>query len=606
MGSMYWRPGQLRQLSRRELLAIGGKGTVALLVIGPASGLLAACGGDDDDDDDDGATDPTATAEPAGDGTATSAPEEEATESSDVPEGEARAGGTLNYATLGDIGFGSLDMTTTTGTYDLEIGRSLNDPYIWLLEDGSFAPGLAESWEVSDDALQYTFKLREDVVFHDGTPLDAEAVVFNFDRMTNRETNPSGLSYSYLGAGGAGFVSTEVVDDYTFRINLDTPNAIFLLRMRRKYVSPQSPAAIEQFGEEYFRNPVGCGPFKFVEWSEGDRITMERFEDYTWGPPQIFDNTGPAYLEQVVYRVFDDLSTKATALEAGEVHYAARLNPEDVSRFQDMSEIEVVVREQSGQATDLNLNVQKFPTDDLAVRQAIGWAIDREAMVESLFFGLLEPAYHILTPSMWSYDASLESLFGYDPDQAESILEEAGWTRDGDGVRTKDGEELNLLWLLSQETLPVGQFVQANLRDIGMNVELQVLAGAGLTEALLAGNHNIEGGEGGWIQEDPDVFRAYAHSSLIDVRQNFIRAENAELDDLLDQGIAFAGDPRGPEREQIYKDIQRIMMEEGYVIPVYYRRSFEAYQADLAAGFQNIGYDPYGTYHEWVDVWLES
>lgn len=603
MGIVYWRPSEARRFTRREILSIGGKATAVTFVIGPFSSLVAACGGDDDDDDD-GAGAATATTSDAGPTeTGGSSDEPDATE---APSGEAKAGGTLNYGTLGDVGFGSLDMTTTTGTYDLEIGLSLNDPYIWLLEDGSFVPGLAESWEVSDDGLQYTFKLREDVVFHDGTPLDAEAAVFNFDRMTNRETNPSGLSYSYLGAGGAGYEGAEVVDQYTFRINLEVPNAIFLLRMRRKYMSPQSPTAIEELGDEYFRNPVGCGPFKFVEWVEGDHITFERFEDYAWAPPEMFDTTGPAYLDQLVQRVFDDLTTKATALEAGEIHYAARLNPEDIVRFEESSEIEVRIRDQTGQATDLNLNVQKFPTDDLAVRQAIGWAIDREGIVESLFFGLLEPAYHILTPSMWSYDASLEELFGYDPEQAESILDEAGWTREGNGVRSRDGQELRLLWLLSQETLPVGQFIQANLRDIGMEVELQVLAGAGLTEALLAGDHNIEGGEGGWIQEDPDVFRNYAHSSLIDVRQNYIRAEDQELDDLLDQGIAFSGDPHDPEREELYKEIQRIVMERGYVIPVYYRRSFEAYRADLAAGFQNIGYDPYGTYHEWVDVWMDE
>lgn len=601
--TILWRPNRNREFTRREILFIGGKATAVTLVVGSFSSLIAACGDDDDDD----AAEATATPEPEDDAVAeptTAADEQEATPTAEPADGEAQAGGTLNYGTRGDVDFGSLDMTTTTGTDDLEIGRSLNEPYVWLLSDGSFAPGLAESWEISEDALQYTFKLREDVVFHDGTPMNAEAAKFNFDRMTNRETNPSGLSYSYLGAGGAGFDSTDVVDDYTFRINLTQPNAIFMFRMRRKYMAPQSPTAVEEFGDEYFRNPVGCGPFKFVEWEEGDHVTYERFEDYTWGTPQLFDNSGPPYLDRQTQRIFDDASTKATALEAGELDYAMRLNPEDMLRFEDMTDIEIRIREKNGQSSNLGCNVQRAPTDDLAVRRAMGFAIDREALVDTVFFGLHDPAYHLFTPTMWSYDPSLEELFGYDPDMAEQILEDAGWVRNGGDIREKDGEPLRLLYILSQEGLPVGQFVQAELREIGMDVELQTMAGAGLTEAVLAGEHNITGGVDHWIQEDPDVVRNWLHSSLIDVRQNPIRAEDPELDDLLDRGIAYAGGPHEPEREAFYQDIQRIVMERAYIIPLHFPKTLEAYRPYVHA--ENIGFDPYGTYHEWLDVWMEE
>ena len=599
-----WRPSRTREFTRREILFIGGKATAVTLVVGSFASLVAACGGDDDDDDDgDGAAAATATnTTAAGEPTATTAPA--ATDTPEPDDGEAMAGGELLYGTRGDVDFGSLDMTTTTGTNDLEIGRSLNEPYVWLLPDNTFAPGLAESWEISDDALQYTFKLREDVTFHDGTPVNAEAVKFNFDRMTDRETNPSGLSYSYLGAGGAGFDSTDAIDEYTFRINLTKPNAIFLFRMRRKYMAPQSPSAVEEFGDEYFRNPVGAGPFKFVEWEEGDHVTFERNEDYTWGTPALFTNTGPAHLDRLTHRIFEDLSTKATALEAGELDYAMRLNPEDIIRFEDMSDITVSIREKNGQSSNLGLNVDRFPTDDLAVRQAMGWAIDREALVESIFFGLHAPAFHLFTPTMFSYDASLEDLFGYDPDRAEQILEDAGWVRNGNDIRQKDGESLELLYILSQEALPVGQFIQAELLKIGMNVELQVLAGAGLSEATLAGEHNISGGVGHWIQEDPDVVRNWLHSSLIDVRQNPIRARDTELDALLDSGIAFEGEPHDPDREAIYKDIQRIVMERAYIIPLHYPKTFEAYRSNVMVA--GIGFDPYGTYHEWLDVSMEQ
>jgi peptide/nickel transport system substrate-binding protein len=615
-----------RRLSRRRLLTHSG------LVAGGslAVGLLAACGGSSDkatstkgatassptsaapaatatSGSQTGAASPTAGGgSGTGGGSPTSAPI--TLTATPIPAGsggEPVKGGTFTYGTLGNIDYGSLDMTGTTGTFDLENATALNDAYIWLAADGSFVPGLAESWEVSDDSLSYTFKLREDVKFHDGTPLNAEAAKFNFDRMTNRETNPSGLSYSYLG-GGASYKEAVVVDPFTFQINLNTPNVIFLYRMRRKYISPQSPTAVQKFGAEYFRNPVGCGPMKFVEWVEGDHLTLERFDDYTWGPKDIFKNSGPTHLDKLTHRIIVDLSTKALAFESGELDYAARINEEDMARFQDDDSVLAIFRNQMGECTNLGLNTEKAPTNDLAVRQAMGWAIDREGLVESVFFGLLDPATNLFTKDMWSYDASLESLMGYDPDKAGQILDDAGWVMDGD-VRKKDGQELRMVWLLSQEQTPVGQFVQANLAEIGIAVDLQVLAGAGLTEATLKGQHNIAGGTGGWVQEDPDVVRNWLLSSLIDVRQNPVRVRRPELDDLLLKGNAYVGNPHDEARAQIYRQIQAEVMNNAYVIPLYYRKGFEVghpYVKFEQFGF--LDFDPYGSYHEWLEVWLEK
>lgn len=611
MGPMDLYPGARRRFTRRQMLIGAGKATAFGAVAGTFANLLAACGGGSSKTpttaSSSGNTTPTAApaattaATSASTTGATAASTSAATSAATASSGNVVKGGTLTYGTLGDFGYGSIDMTTTTGTYDLEIGRSLNDPYIWLTPDGKFVPGLAQSWEISTDALAYTFKLRDGLKFHDGTTLDAAAAKANFDRMTSRETNPSGLSYSYLGAGSS-YGGCEVVDPLTFKITLKQPNAIFLFRMRRKYVSPQSPAAIEKFGKDYFRNPVGAGPFKFVEWVEGDHVTMEANPDYAWGPKELFDNTGRPYIDKIVYRIFKDLTTKATSLEAGELDYAARLNPEDVVRFKDSKDLKVVLRDQTGQSSLMDLNVEKAPTDDIAVRKAIGWAIDRAALVKTVFFGLFQPATHLFTPNMFSYDKSLNSLFGYDTAQAEKILDDAGWTKSGD-TRSKNGKELKLVWLLSQESQPLAQFVQAELKKVGITVELQTLAGAGLLDAALKGEHNIYS-EGHWIQEDPDVTRNWASSKLIDVRQNYVRARNTDLDALLDKGIAFKGDPHSPDRAKIYQEIQKIIMENYYIVPLYYDKSFEAHRNYVHA--DNIGFDPYGVYHEWSNVWMDK
>ncbi len=268
MGPMDLYPGARRRFTRRQMLVGAGKVTAFGAVAGTFASLLAACGGSSSKTpttaSSSGNTTPTAApaattaATSASTTAATAASTSAATSAATASAGNVVKGGTLTYGTLGDFGYGSIDMTTTTGTYDLEIGRSLNDPYIWLTPDGQFVPGLAQSWEASADALAYTFKLRDGLKFHDGTTLDAAAAKANFDRMTSRETNPSGLSYSYLGAGTS-YGGCDVVDALTFKITLKQPNAIFLFRMRRKYVSPQSPAAITKYGKDYFPQPGWSG-----------------------------------------------------------------------------------------------------------------------------------------------------------------------------------------------------------------------------------------------------------------------------------------------------------------------------------------------------------
>ncbi|MBI4640104.1 MAG: hypothetical protein HY731_05385 [Candidatus Tectomicrobia bacterium] len=519
-----------------------------------------------------------------------------------APQSGAKApkyGGQLKYGTIGDSTYGSMDVTTTTGTFDLENALSLQDSLIHMTPDWQLVPGLAESWTVSDDKLIYTFKLREGVKFHDGTSLDAQAIKFNFDRMSDAKRNPSGLSRSYLGPTFAG---TEVVDKLTFRFTLTKPNPLFLLRMRRAYFSPQSPAAIEKWGDEYFRHPVSVGPFKFVEWAEHDHIIVEANPDYAWAPPQLFKHQGRPYLDRVYYRIITDVDTRVAALESGELDFIAGIGPQDAIRLKDSKNIGVIIRDQMGQSTNLDLNTEKPPTNELEVRKAIEYAIDKETLTKKVLFGINTPAWHFMTPTLWSYDPSLTEMYKFDQAKSKDILEKAGWKVASDGIRVKDGNRLSLLWITSQEALPVAQFVQAQLKQIGIDAQIQTLAGAGLIEAITKGQHNIAGGVGGWIQEDPDVIRSWAHSSYINVRQNNIRARDAELDKLLEEGISINAPLHGEDRAAIYRKIQRRIMENAYTVPLFYRKSIEAARSQV--NLDNIGYDPYGTYHYFYEVFL--
>lgn len=593
-----WHPSADHRYTRRQLVRDGARAVVATIVVGTVADLVAACGGQTQS--------PSTSTTSAGGSAATAASAPPSASPGAAPStstGAVVQGGTLHYGTIGDVAYGSLDMTTTTGTSDAEVALGMEDAYIYLTSDGKFVPGLAESWDMSPDGLTYTFKLRQGVTFHDGTPFNADAVKYNFDRITDKKRNPNGLSYSYIGAG-VSYDGCEVVDPYTVRHHLKTPNAIFLYRLRRVWFSPQSPPAIDKWGSEYFRHPVSVGPFKFVEWVQGDHVTMAANPDYKWGPNALFPNTGKPYLDQVVHRIITDLSTKASALESGELEYAAGLNPTDVARFQHTNGIAVRIRDQMGQSVQISLNVEKPPTDDLAVRQAISWGIDRDALSKTVFLGLYPPATHIFTPNLWSYDASLNSLNGYDPQKAGQILDAAGWKMGSNGVRAKNGQELRIRWLDGQSAQAEVQFVQAQLKKIGVAVDIQIMPSSALLEATLRGDHNATAGTGNWIQEDPDVLRNWLASSLINVRQNYVRVRDPKLDALLNQGIAFVGDPHSPEREKVYQQLQQTVMQNYYVIPLVYPKSLEAYRPTVQA--DNIGYDPYGTYHYWNNVWIRK
>ncbi len=591
------QPSVQRRYTRRDVFLHARNSSAATLLASAAvSSLLAACGGTQ-------TTVPSAAVTPNTTGANSTSATPNVAVGSAVSTTTVTRGGMLRFGAIADLGYGSLDLSTTTGTPDYDDAFSFNDAYIYLLPNGTFVPGLATSWDVSPDGLSYTFKLRQDVKFHDGTAFDAAAAKYNFDRYADKAINPAGYSYRYLGAG-VNYKGCNVIDPYTFRLNFSTPNTLFIYRMRRGWFSPQSPTAIQKYGKDYYRNPVSVGPFKFTEWTPGDHITGDAYADYKWGPTQIFGHSDRPYLDRIMYKIFKDNTTKATALESGDLDYASQLNPEDFTRFKSNKNFVANSRDQNGTSVYISCNCERPPSNDIAVRQAISWAIDRAALAKSLYFGLYPPTTGVLTPNMWSYDASLESLMGYDSQKAGQLLDQAGWVRSGNGTRSKQGQDLKLRWIINQAQQPVAQYVQDQLQKIGIAITLQTLAGAGLNDALTRGDHNLSGGTGNSINEDPDILRTTMHSSLIDVSQNTIRVRNPELDSLFEKGISFNGDLHAPEREQMYKRIQQIILQNAYVIPLYDQKTLEAYHTNVHA--ENIGYDPYGQYHQFNSVWLEK
>ena len=234
-------------------------------------------------------------------------------------------GGTLIYGLA--TKFDTLDPTVTTFSVIGKIGYHVFDPLVWQSSAGKYEAGLAESWQVSPDAKTYTFKLRKDVKFHDGTPFNAQAVKFTFDRIVDPATK-SQLGISLLGP----YDGTDVVDDSTVRVRFKTPYAPFLDSVSVPYLAPVSPDAVQKAGKDYGSTAlVGTGPFKFVSYSADSEVVLVRNDDYKWGPAFLKSRAAP-YLDKIIWRIIPESTTRIATAESGELTFVEDVPTQDYQR----------------------------------------------------------------------------------------------------------------------------------------------------------------------------------------------------------------------------------------------------------------------------------
>jgi peptide/nickel transport system substrate-binding protein len=442
-----------------------------------------------------------------------------------------------------------------------ELGIPLTSVYDTLVyqdpSSGRFVPGLAEKWSVSDEGKTYTFTLRRNVTFHDGEPFNAQAVKATFDRITNPDTKSQKAAFM-LGA----YDRTEVIDDYTVAIHLKEPFAPLLDSLSQVYTGIASPKALAQWGAEYQMHQVGTGPFKFVEYVPKDHLTLARNPDYKWGP-EVLAHRGPAYLDEIVFKFYEDPATRSLALEAGEVHVMGEMPPQDAERLAADKRFSLHAVPIPGQPLQFFLNTQRPPTDDLLVRQALLHGTERAAIVKAIFGDYSPVAYGPLAAATLAFDPSLKSRYPYDPAKARQLLDQAGWNDgDGDGWREKDGARLHLdAVVMGYGLVPeVSQLLQAQWKSIGVELAVQQVAYGNLLQT---------GGEGTVhvipfliSGSDPDMLRSFFHSTGA---FNWSKAADAELDEALARA-ASSGDweTRGP----LYARVQQRVMDLALIVPV--------------------------------------
>lgn len=472
---------------------------------------------------------------------------------------QPRKGGTITVGV--DIEPDSLDVHKSYLSYYQTslIGASL----VYLdLQTKEVKPSLAESYTTSADGKTWTFKLRSGVKFHDGTPLTATLYKETFERIQAPETA------STLSGDFTSIQSITAPDDKTLIFQLREPNAQFLANLSHpSFGQPLLMSAIQKFGKDYGRNPVGVGPWKFESWKTGDSITLMRNEEYQWAN-SMSENQGPARPEKVGFKFIADRQTMMAALDSGSIDIAVGLTPNDVRKYKNNNKF-VIIESLSNGPTFLEMNLTNEILQDIHIRKALNMAINKEAIIESVLQGEGVNTYGPLSPNSFGYDPSVEQYgYKYNLEEAKKLLEESGWKENAQGFREKNGKILSLQ-LVSRQTYAIeNQLIQSMLKEIGVDVKIQVVEQAALLDMAVKGSFDLL--LLSYLANDPNTLSGFLHSNQIG-GSNFSRVRDKELDSLLDKG---GKELNRAERQKIYAEVQKLVIEQAYWIPLYTANEF--------------------------------
>jgi peptide/nickel transport system substrate-binding protein len=450
-------------------------------------------------------------------------------------------------------------------------------------------PDLATRWEVSEHGTVFTFHLRDGVKFHDGTDFDADAVVFSFERQRDPFHPYHSTAFTYWADQFQYIDKIEKVDRLTVRIEIERSFAPFLSSLAMFPVSIVSPTAVKKWGGEYGKHPVGTGPFKFVSWTPGDSTVLERNDDY-FGEK--------AKIKRLVFKFIPDARQRLAALEGGAVDVAFAILPEEL-QYVELHPDLTLHRIDVQNVAYLAMNTEKAPWDDVAVRQAVNYAVNKVPIVKLVYQGLAQPAKGPLPPSIWSYRDDLPD-YAYDPDKAKAILDEE------EKAGKIDRKQVYKLYVprTPRSYLPdpeaVAHVIQQNLAAIGIQTDLVVQDFGAHQADVQQGKHDLC--LLGWTTDngDPDNFLYVLldrDNTIPGPIQDVAFYRNAELHGLLryaqetlDQG----------ERVKFYKRAQEIIHDDAPWVPLAHSELAVATRNDV----EDLGMHPSATVY-YNSVWLD-
>src|SRR5437899_2710469 len=496
-------------------------------------------------------------------------------------EAGAQAGGTL---VLGlDQEPPTLDPHASPSAVTYQIIASVTECLLYKAPDGKLSPWLAESWTPSKDGRSVTFKLRRDVKFHDGTPFNADAVKFNFDRIVDPKFKAGGARAQLAGYAGA-----KVLDEFTVQVSFENPYAPFLAYAAGGTLSIVSPKAVRETGDQVHTRPVGSGPFMVKDYVAKDHTTMVRNPAYTRKAPWSDRATG-ALLDTVVWKFVPEAGTRVTTLESGETQGVYLVPAQSLPRFEKNTAMRVDKIPYPGAPRIWLLNTTKAPLDDVKVRRALNHAVDKEALLATVYKGIGLKAFAPLTAAMMD-DPSLRQAYPFDPAKAQALLAEAGWQPGADGIRTKGGARLEIVLNAIEYgggPEPTAQLVQSSLREVGIDLKIKAQARPPWYE------DNYRCATHGPVMflraTDPDGLYPLFHSSLVGGNFNWSCVKNARLDQMLEQGRREF-DPA--KRRALYLTIEQLAVDDALTVPLLDDLSVWAYRANVQGAKYNFNAYP--------------
>ena len=514
-----------------------------------------------------------------------------------MASGMTASGGEAPFIYLSDLEPVCFDTGSYKNLANYNVARQILDPLVWQDADGTTYPALAASWETSEDGLVWTFTLRDDVTFHDGEKLSADAVQASLERFTVDGSTLSAPRW---------YGSSRVVDPLTWELTLAQPTANVLQQLSNPDIPILSAGSIEKFDDgDRCADPttiVGTGPFVATSYQKGASVTLSRNDDYEWGP-DFAAHSGPANLAEVEIRFVPEASARIGALTSGQADAAASIPPLNAEQVEESGDFALSSAPATGVPFVAPLNTTDGPTADIRVRQALRAAVDIDGIIDTIYKGRYDRAWTPLAPTTapsGSYADDIEGSFEADPALAATLLAEAGYTeKDSDGYLVKDGTRLTLRWISDSADIRdqrdiVAEAVQAEARTAGIEITIEQLDTAGYLDRVEKSDYEIVAES--WGQSDAAVFGSATNpKGLAPNGINYSRYGDAEVQAWVSEAAASHDSAR---RAELYRLIQHRVNEQVTIIPLYVQQFLVAASTEI----QGITFDPVGYPNAFYDV----
>jgi peptide/nickel transport system substrate-binding protein len=462
-----------------------------------------------------------------------------------APAETPRKGGTLNVGLPVDPG--TMDPRLMNDTSAANINELVYNGLVFNDENVKAQPDLAERWE-NPTPTTWIFYLKKGVKFHNGTELTAADVKYTFETIVDVNfKSPRRSLYATI-------TSVDVVDTYTVKFNLSSSYAPLLAYLDMGIVSK---AVAEKADNKLAEAPMGTGPFKFVSWSKGNKITLERNDAYFRGAP---------YLDKVVLNIIPDNSVRAVGLESGDLDLIQTpMAGQDVKRLKTNPKLKLTQTTGLG-ITYININCSDPLFSDVKVRQAIGYLVDRQTIVDTIYEGMDIVGISSAVPGTWWGAPTVKGL-SYDPTKAKALLAEAGWKLGSDGILAKDGKQFKfkLTTYNDPNRMQLIQYLSNEWKKVGIVADLGVAEWAPFIAEVQASKHQMS--VIGWLSlVDPD--RAFYRQFAKEGDSNWGKYDNAKVNDLLIQARQLGDQAK---RADLYSQAAQIIVDEAPYVYVTYQ-----------------------------------